>query len=132
MGIVRRFRLAAIAGAGKRWRGAGFQVWSQALGKQPACNNCNVKMHRLRPDLSSKFYFLDHVWLMQLPPSSKSGIKVTEENKIVAVDAGQLVSPIGLLNAQLEGYLLNVGLPVSDVVAPIAERKKSLRNSLMP
>jgi hypothetical protein len=49
---------------------------------------------------------------------------MTEKKEIVVVDAGHLVSPIGELNAQLEGYLVNVGLPVSDVVAPIAERKK--------
>jgi len=43
---------------------------------------------------------------------------------LVVVDAGQLVSPIGELNAQLEGYLASIGLPVIDVVAPISERKK--------
>lgn len=49
---------------------------------------------------------------------------MTEKKDIVVVDANHLVSPIGQLNAQLEDYLLNVGLPVSDVVASIAERKK--------
>lgn len=49
---------------------------------------------------------------------------MTEKTEIVVIDAGHLVSPIGELNAQLQGYLMNVGLPVSDVVAPIAERKK--------
>ncbi|WP_321869085.1 hypothetical protein [Burkholderia ubonensis] len=49
---------------------------------------------------------------------------MSEKKEILVVDAGQLVSPIGELNAQLEGYLIAVGLPISDVVAPIAERKK--------
>jgi len=43
---------------------------------------------------------------------------------VVIADGGSLVSPIGELNAQLEGYLVNIGLPTVDVVAPIAERKK--------
>ena len=42
----------------------------------------------------------------------------------MVADAGLLVSPIGELNTQLEGYLINVGLPVSNVVASISERKK--------
>jgi hypothetical protein len=46
------------------------------------------------------------------------------KTELVAVDVGQLVSPIGELNVQLEGYLSSIGLPVLDVVAPIAERKK--------
>ncbi|WP_129590600.1 hypothetical protein [Stutzerimonas stutzeri] len=48
------------------------------------------------------------------------------ENKtdVTLVEAGQLVSPIGELNAQLEGYLVSIGLPILDVVAPIGERKK--------
>ncbi|CAH1569881.1 conserved hypothetical protein [Vibrio jasicida] len=37
---------------------------------------------------------------------------------------GELVQPIGELHEQLEGYLVEVGLPVSNVVAPIQERKK--------
>jgi hypothetical protein len=50
---------------------------------------------------------------------------MTEKNELAAVvDAGLLVSPIGELNTQLEGYLINVGLPVSNVVASIAERRK--------
>lgn len=49
---------------------------------------------------------------------------MTDSKEIVTVDVGRLVSPIGELNTQLEGYLVSVGLPVSDVVAPIAERKK--------
>lgn len=49
---------------------------------------------------------------------------MTEKNEVVVIDAGQLVSPIGELNTQLEGYLVNVGLPVNNVVASIAERKK--------
>lgn len=49
---------------------------------------------------------------------------MTEKKELVVIDASHLVSPIGELNAHLEGYLVNVGLPVSDVVAPIAERKK--------
>lgn len=49
---------------------------------------------------------------------------MTEKKEMVVVDAGHLVAPIGELNAQLEGYLVNVGLPVIDIVAPIAERKK--------
>lgn len=44
--------------------------------------------------------------------------------EVLIVDAGKLISPIGELNSQLEGYLSNTGLPVLDVVAPIAERKK--------
>lgn len=55
---------------------------------------------------------------------SASGINMTDKKTIVVVNAGDLVSPIGKLNVQLEGYLVNVGLPVNDVVAPIAERKK--------
>lgn len=47
-----------------------------------------------------------------------------KKTELAAVEAGQLVSPIGELNAQLEGYLVSVGLPVVDVVAPIGERKK--------
>ena len=48
-----------------------------------------------------------------------------DKNKeLLVVDAGDLVSPIGELNAQLEQYLVKIGLPASDVVAPIAERKK--------
>jgi hypothetical protein len=43
---------------------------------------------------------------------------------LLVIDVGQLVTPIGELNTQLEGYLVNVGLPILDVVAPIAERKK--------
>lgn len=49
---------------------------------------------------------------------------MTEKKEIVVIDADHLVSPIGELNVQLEGYLINVGLPVSGVVAPLAERKK--------
>ena len=37
---------------------------------------------------------------------------------------GELVQPIGELHEQLENYLVEVGLPVSNVVAPIQERKK--------
>ncbi|QFQ76119.1 hypothetical protein [Vibrio harveyi] len=37
---------------------------------------------------------------------------------------GELVQPIGDLHEQLESYLVEVGLPVSNVVAPIPERKK--------
>lgn len=47
-----------------------------------------------------------------------------KKTDITVAEAGSLVSPIGELNTQLEGYLANVGLPVTDVVAPIAERKK--------
>lgn len=46
------------------------------------------------------------------------------ESTLVHVDAGHLVSPIGDLNSQLELYLANIGLPIKDVVAPLAERKK--------
>ena len=45
-------------------------------------------------------------------------------SEVVAVDAGYLVSPIGELSTQLESYLVDIGLPTIDVVAPIAERKK--------
>ncbi|OCH03719.1 hypothetical protein [Aliivibrio fischeri] len=37
---------------------------------------------------------------------------------------GELVQPIGELHEQLESYLVEVGLPVANVVAPIQERKK--------
>ena len=47
-----------------------------------------------------------------------------EKKELVVFDTGHLVSPIGELNTQLEKYLVNVGLPINDVVAPIAERKK--------
>ncbi|WP_122417729.1 hypothetical protein [Pseudomonas viridiflava] len=46
------------------------------------------------------------------------------KSSLIAVDAGQLVSPIGELNVQLESYLKSIGLPVTDVVASISERKK--------
>lgn len=50
---------------------------------------------------------------------------MAEKNELIVVaDAGLLVSPIGELNTQLEGYLVNVGLPVNNVVASIIERKK--------
>lgn len=49
---------------------------------------------------------------------------MADKEVLVVVDAGHLVAPIGELNAQLEGYLVNVGLPVVDIVAPLAERKK--------
>lgn len=49
---------------------------------------------------------------------------MTAQKSIVTVDADHLVSPIGELNEQLQGYLTNIGLPVSNVVAPIAERRK--------
>jgi hypothetical protein len=49
---------------------------------------------------------------------------MTEKKEVIVVDATHLVSPIGELNVQLEAYLVNVGLPINDVVAPIAERKK--------
>lgn len=49
---------------------------------------------------------------------------MTEKKGIIIVDANQLASPIGELNSQLEDYLMNIGLPVNNVVASITERKK--------
>lgn len=49
---------------------------------------------------------------------------MTDKKEIVVIDAAHLISPIGELNAQLEEYLVNTGLPVTDVVASITERKK--------
>ncbi len=45
---------------------------------------------------------------------------------IITSDAGDLVSPIGELNTQLEHYLTTIGLPISDVVAPVTDRKTIL------
>lgn len=47
-----------------------------------------------------------------------------KKHEIATIAAGNLVSPIGELNTQLESYLVDVGLPTADVVASIQERKK--------
>lgn len=51
---------------------------------------------------------------------------MSEQNtQVIAIDNTQnLASPIGELNQQLEQYLINIGLPINDVVADVVERKK--------
>lgn len=49
---------------------------------------------------------------------------MTNIKEVIVIDSKELVSPISELNAQLEGYLQSIGLPIVDVVAPITERKK--------
>lgn len=59
---------------------------------------------------------------------------MTDEKKIlIKVGSTELSQPIDDLHHQLEGYLSYVGLPIENVVVPIAERKKviaSLQESL--
>lgn len=54
-------------------------------------------------------------------------------NDIINTKSTELSQPIDDLHKQLEGYLVHVGLPIDNVVVPIAERKKvisSLEESL--
>ena len=57
-----------------------------------------------------------------------------EKTELVVAKSLELSQPIDNLHKQLEGYLSHVGLPIDNVVVPIAERKKvisALEESLM-
>ena len=47
-----------------------------------------------------------------------------KNTELVKASSTELSQPIDDLHKQLEGYLSHVGLPIDNVVVPIAERKK--------
>lgn len=57
-----------------------------------------------------------------------------DKNALVKIGSTELSQPIDALHHQLEDYLSHVGLPIENVVVPIAERKKviaALQDSLL-
>jgi hypothetical protein len=58
---------------------------------------------------------------------------MSDKKDIINTGSSELSQPIDDLHYQLENYLSHVGLPIENVVVPIAERKKvitSLEESL--
>ena len=49
---------------------------------------------------------------------------MSDKKDIINTGSSELSQPIDDLHYQLENYLSHVGLPIENVVVPIAERKK--------